>query len=199
MASAVNNEMDFIARLLGGLTPEVALRGPSARSRGNPAVPMTRTPCDRAGARGGAYKAPHIAARLGIGSRLAARGRRSLRRAAVMNPVRRSRTALAIAALSACSACKGHRGPLRSGIGVQVFHSTQLVLAQTRTPDAFVDAIRPGRLVIPTYDGSNQATHPDVLVERDAAGVHVTMAMTPYPFSDRRHENPSLVVSRTDT
>ena len=106
-----------------------------------------------------------------------------------------SRAALLVAVVAACVACKQHPTPLRWGIGVQVFNASQLGLARTRTPDAFVDAIRPGRLVIPTYDGSNQATHPDVLVERDAAGVHVTMAMTPYPFSDRRLENPSLVVS----
>jgi hypothetical protein len=113
-----------------------------------------------------------------------------------MNPVWRSRAAvIALAVCAACSACKQHRSPLRWGIGVQVFDATKLGLATARTPDPFVDAIRPGRLVIPTYDGSNQATHPDVLVERDASGVHVTMAMTPYPFSDRRLENPSLVVS----
>lgn len=113
--------------------------------------------------------------------------------------LRRSRTAarvaIALLALAACS--KPHRAPkLRWGIGVAVFDATALGLARARTPDPFVDAIRPGRLTIPTYDGSNQATHPDVIVERDAAGpAHVVMAMTPYPFSDRRIENPSLVVS----
>lgn len=115
-------------------------------------------------------------------------------------PVWRSRSwtlVAAAAAVLAASACrKPHRPRLRWGIGVATFDATALGLARARTPDPFVDAIRPGRLVIPTYDGSGQATHPDVLVERDASGrTQVTMAMTPYPFSDRRLENPSLVVS----
>jgi hypothetical protein len=100
----------------------------------------------------------------------------------------------AIALVAACH--KPPREKLRWAIGVARFDATALGLAHARTPDPFVDAIRPGRLVIPTYDGSNQATHPDVLLERDAQGApHLTMAMTPYPFSDRRLENPSLVVS----
>jgi hypothetical protein len=117
--------------------------------------------------------------------------------------IRRSRSwvraAIAAVALGGFGAdCHKPRAPkLRWAIGVATFDATALGLANARTPDPFVDAIRPGRLVIPTYDGSGQATHPDVLVERDPAGqVQVTMAMTPYPFSDRRIENPSLVVSR---
>jgi hypothetical protein len=94
------------------------------------------------------------------------------------------------------TSCKKPRAPLRWAIGVTKLDATQLGLAHARTPDPFVDAIKPGRLVIPTYDGSNQATHPDVLLERDASGAaHITMAMTPYPFSNDRFENPSLLVS----
>lgn len=103
--------------------------------------------------------------------------------------------AVVLVAALAGAACKERRPRLRWGIGVQTFDATALGLAHSRSADPFVDAIRPGRLTIPTYDGSNQATHPDVLVERDAAGVHVTMAMTPYPFSSARMENPSIVVS----
>ncbi|HMG53329.1 MAG TPA: hypothetical protein VK601_07600 [Kofleriaceae bacterium] len=116
-----------------------------------------------------------------------------------LEPLRRSRrwNALAVALVLAGTACgKPEHAGLRWGIGVAVFDATALGLARARTPDPFVDAIRPGRLRIPTYDGSNQATHPDVVIERDGAGVRVAMAMTPYPFSDRRLENPSLVVSR---
>lgn len=81
-------------------------------------------------------------------------------------------------------------------IGVAAFDASALGLARARTSDPFVDALRPGELVIPTYDRSNQAMHPDVLLERDASGApHLTMVMTPYPFSNRRLENPSLVVS----
>lgn len=108
---------------------------------------------------------------------------------------RRSAWLLVVAALAG-GACKHRRPRLRWAIGVATFDGTALDLARARTPDPFVDAIRPGRLTIPTYDGSNQATHPDVLVERDATGAAtVTMAMTPYPFSDNKLENPSLVVS----
>src|SRR5215831_7373179 len=102
--------------------------------------------------------------------------------------VRMAPRAVAIALLVAAlvgAGCKRQSAKLPWAIGVATFDATALGLARTRTPDPFVDAIRPGRLVIPTYDGSNQATHPDVLVERDPSGaVHVTMAMTPYPFSN---------------
>jgi len=101
-----------------------------------------------------------------------------------------------LAVLSGAACRKPPRAKLRWGIGVAKFDATALGLAHARSPDPFVDGIRPGRLVIPTYDGSNQATHPDVLVERDPGGTpRVTMVMTPYAFSDRRLENPSLVVS----
>lgn len=101
------------------------------------------------------------------------------------------------AVLALAAAChKPRPRPLRWAIGVATFDATALGLAHARSPDPFVDAIRPGRLTIPTYDGSNQATHPDVLLERDAAGApHLTLVVTPYPFSDRRFENPSLLVS----
>jgi hypothetical protein len=102
------------------------------------------------------------------------------------------------AALSGPGCSGGKKRHLRPhwAIGVATFDATSLGLAHARTPDPFVDAIRPGRLVIPTYDGSNQATHPDVLLERDPSGSpHLTMAMTPYPYSNDRLENPSLLVS----
>lgn len=94
------------------------------------------------------------------------------------------------------SACSDPPDRPHWSIGVAKFDATLLGLASARTPDAFVDAIQPGRLVIPTYDGSNQATHPDVLLERDASGAaHLTLVMTPYPFQEQEFENPSLLVS----
>lgn len=49
---------------------------------------------------------------------------------------------------------------------------------------------------IPTYDGSGQCVHPDVLYFADGwAGYKYWMAMTPYPTSNDRLENPSIVVS----
>ncbi|TMQ06112.1 MAG: hypothetical protein E6J91_38785 [Deltaproteobacteria bacterium] len=105
-----------------------------------------------------------------------------------------------VAIALAGAGCKRAHAKQRWGIGVATFDATALGLARARTPDPFVDAIRPGRLGIPTYDGSNQATHPDVLLERDAAGApHLTMAMTPYPYSDEQFENPCLLVSSDGT
>lgn len=122
-----------------------------------------------------------------------------------MRPARRAGPVAApiaalVAALTASglgAACgKPRHEKLRWSIGVATFDATALGLARSRTPDPFVDAIRPGRLVIPTYDGSGQATHPDALLERDAAGAaHLTLVMTPYPFSNDKLENPSLLVS----
>jgi hypothetical protein len=117
---------------------------------------------------------------------------------------------LGLALALAGAACgKPRHEKLRWSIGVATFDATALGLARTRTPDPFVDAIRPGQLVIPTYDGSNQATHPDVLlergetggraprgIERDASGAaHLSLVITPYPFSNDKLENPSLLVS----
>jgi hypothetical protein len=115
-----------------------------------------------------------------------------------VRPARRAGPVAALIALAlAGAACgKPRHEKLRWSIGVATFDATALGLARTRMPDPFVDGIRPGRLVIPTYDGSNQATHPDALLERDASGVaHLTLVMTPYPFSNDRLENPSLLVS----
>jgi hypothetical protein len=48
----------------------------------------------------------------------------------------------------------------------------------------------------PTYDGSDQATHPDVLyVLGGWNGYTHWMAMTPYPNSDNTKENPSILAS----
>jgi hypothetical protein len=53
---------------------------------------------------------------------------------------------------------------------------------------------------IPTYDGSGQAEHPDIVYF--PAGWHgykYWMAFTPYPFGNNRRENPSIVVSNDGT
>lgn len=82
------------------------------------------------------------------------------------------------------------RLPFAWGIGVVSFDAAALGLG-TAAPDR-LSALAPARhLVIPTYDGSGQATHPDVLRERD----RLVMALTPYPYSDARLENPSIFVS----
>jgi hypothetical protein len=54
-----------------------------------------------------------------------------------------------------------------------------------------------GWLDLPTYDGSNQATHLNVQFHQDGyAGHPYWMVMTPYPFRDATKENPSILVSR---
>ena len=52
----------------------------------------------------------------------------------------------------------------------------------------------PVRLVIPTYDGSWQPTHPDILPPR-APGQPYALVMTPYPYDIDRYENPSILVA----
>jgi hypothetical protein len=49
------------------------------------------------------------------------------------------------------------------------------------------------RLVIPTYDGSGQAVHPDILIQDESP--KYILIFTPYPYTDDSYENPSIVVS----
>jgi hypothetical protein len=52
------------------------------------------------------------------------------------------------------------------------------------------------RLVVPTYDGSGQAVHPDVLwFPSGWHGFEYWMAFTPFPGGKPEFENPSIVVS----
>lgn len=57
-----------------------------------------------------------------------------------------------------------------------------------------------GLLTVPTYDGSNQLTHPKVLYFANGwHGYRYWMSMTPYPYTDDDYENPSIVVSNDGT
>src|SRR5438093_1338690 len=52
----------------------------------------------------------------------------------------------------------------------------------------------PLELVVPTYDGSGQSVHPDIVAFPDSwSGAYYWMAMTPYPNGDPTYENPSLL------
>jgi hypothetical protein len=53
----------------------------------------------------------------------------------------------------------------------------------------------PRRIRMPTYEGSGQATHPDVLGPDDS-GRPFILAFTPYPFDIDEYENPSILVSQ---
>jgi hypothetical protein len=50
--------------------------------------------------------------------------------------------------------------------------------------------------ITPTYDGSGQAVHPDVVYFPDGwNGYKYWMAMLPYPYSNNQKENPSILAS----
>jgi hypothetical protein len=51
-------------------------------------------------------------------------------------------------------------------------------------------------LTFHTYEGSGQVAHPDVLKIDALRGGPFWMAVTPYPFSDEKFENPSIYRSR---
>ncbi len=86
------------------------------------------------------------------------------------------------------------RLPLAWGVGIANLDAVELGLGSA-APDALSNLAAARRLEIPTYDGSGQAVHPDMLRERD----RVVMALTPYPYSDARFENPSILVSSDGT
>ncbi len=51
-------------------------------------------------------------------------------------------------------------------------------------------------LITPTYDGSGQATHPDIYYNASGwNGYKYWMTITPYPGGDAQFENPSILVS----
>jgi hypothetical protein len=55
----------------------------------------------------------------------------------------------------------------------------------------------PSPLVTPTYEGSGQVVHPDVVrVPGGWMGYEYWMAMTPYPNGNDDYENPSVIVSQ---
>ena len=54
----------------------------------------------------------------------------------------------------------------------------------------------PVPLVVPTYEGTGQSVHPDIVAfQEEWNGARYWMTMTPYPGGDVRFENPSLLVS----
>jgi len=62
------------------------------------------------------------------------------------------------------------------------------------SPKLFLkNAVKP--LEIPTFDGSGQAVHPDIIKIKGKTTRYV-LAFTPYPFSNELYEKPSVLVSR---
>lgn len=73
--------------------------------------------------------------------------------------------------------------------------SGQLKQIDTKETIKF-EANAPVPLHIPTYDGSNQSTHPKVLYfPNELWNYPYWMAYTPYPFSDDDYENPCIAAS----
>jgi len=50
-------------------------------------------------------------------------------------------------------------------------------------------------LRIPTFDGSGQAVHPDVVKIKREESMYI-LAFTPYPYSNEKYEKPSILVSQ---
>jgi PST family polysaccharide transporter len=50
-------------------------------------------------------------------------------------------------------------------------------------------------LTIPTYEKSGQAVHPDILYDVTNNKPNFILTFTPYPFSNDKYENPSILVS----
>jgi hypothetical protein len=67
---------------------------------------------------------------------------------------------------------------------------------EERIPTVFDAPVPPRMLAVATYDGSGQVVHPDVIRVGSDADFPYWMAITPYPFSDEKMENPSIYRSR---
>src|SRR4051812_24550095 len=64
------------------------------------------------------------------------------------------------------------------------------------TPNPLADLPDESLLSIPTYDGSGQGVHPDILyLDPPLNGKRFMMAFTPYPYYNARLENPSVLLS----
>src|SRR5438270_13677 len=108
----------------------------------------------------------------------------SIARSAAGSPLR---SRLFIVALPLFAACSDHpiTGPAR--LAPDGANKSLTALAP-------IFIVEPTVMTVPTYDGSNQSVHPDV-VAFDAAwhGARYWMTMTPYPGSDQHLENPSIL------
>jgi hypothetical protein len=96
--------------------------------------------------------------------------------------------------VGAFAACGDNIEPPGSwALGVTTFDAVSLGLTMSTARDPFADAIVPTvHLEVPTYDQSGQVVHPDVV--REAS--RLVLVFTPYPFTNGRFENPSIVTSQ---
>ena len=103
--------------------------------------------------------------------------------------------ALAVLAFGGCSSEPAL--PPAWAIGVRHVDAQALGLVDAAHPGAVVPALANltdhARLIIPTPDGSGQATNPDAIVDiADVGESRILLAATPFPYSDARAENPSV-------
>lgn len=66
----------------------------------------------------------------------------------------------------------------------------------SRSVPAAVFVVEPAVIVTPTYDGSGQSVHPDIVAfDEPWNGARYWLTMTPYPKSNQKLENPSILAS----
>jgi hypothetical protein len=102
---------------------------------------------------------------------------------------RRAPSVLSLAALlSLVTSCSDHSA---TAPGIPNVASANL---SAQTDEVF--SVTPTMIDIPTYDGTGQAVHPDVvLFDTPWNGAKYWLTMTPYALSDQKLENPSILTS----
>jgi hypothetical protein len=107
-----------------------------------------------------------------------------------ITPVVNARSAVVLVALLA--ACSADRvvGPI-----VYPPEGPDPIPPPTEPGSPPVPLLPPVRLTVPTYDGSGQVVHPDVLVfDAPWRGATYWMGITPYPGGNASYENPSILM-----
>jgi predicted GH43/DUF377 family glycosyl hydrolase len=81
----------------------------------------------------------------------------------------------------------------RSATGLPADGASTTSRVSTPAP---VFVTEPTPMAVPTYDGSGQAVHPDIVAfDSDWHGARYWLTMTPYPKSNQTLENPSILTS----
>ncbi len=91
----------------------------------------------------------------------------------------------------------GYHSAKRLALGIYARLLFRFQLRESRSlPERLEDLVDdlPVHPLVPTYDGSGQAVHPDVF-ELPGASASFLLAMTPYTFTDDYLENPSILAS----
>jgi hypothetical protein len=103
---------------------------------------------------------------------------------------RRARRAVLVVSLTA-SAVAGCSNERSTGPSIDDLPSMDRTVA---TKPVFI--VEPTLMMVPTYDGTGQAVHPDVVAfDSPWHGARYWLTMTPYARSDQRVENPSILMS----